>query len=280
MLDLVAALAPIQKFGASPARLTKLKIESTARGGRPRLMLTIAEIRSSPFQDALKNPRVAPKILPKIDNKTLQIIRREGLVPKVPDSEQGADRAFQEAGLKSRRRQIQILAAVYTFLKSLGKKKSAEFQDGKIKVDPAQVAKNAVWATASTAIPGLRIAKSLAEKVIKTMIKRLKIWYNNKCGGKAGRRVADFRSVGGGGRQKGRCQAGLNEPSWIDTGFRPYVWKTAVSTSKWSYSPLGWSKNKKDIKALLEARKRRRKKSPPKWKKKGSKSLRPLPAVL
>jgi len=278
MPDLVAMLAP-DVFGRSTARRAKSKIDATVQSDQ-RLMLTLVEIRSKPFQDAIKNPMVAPKILPKIDNKTLQIIRREGLAPKVPDSEQGADRAFRDAGLKSRRRQIQILSAVYTFLKSLGKRKSAKFQDGQLKVDPAQVAKNAIWTTASTAIPGLRIAKSIAEKVIKAMIKRLKIWYNNNCGGKAGRRIADFRSVGGGGRQKGRCQAGLNEPGWIDTGFRPYVWKTAVSTSKWSYSPLGWSQDKKDIKTLLEARKRRRKKPPPKWKKKGSKNLRPLPAVL
>jgi hypothetical protein len=182
------------------------------------------------------------------------------------------------------------LSAVYKFLDKLGSRDRKDYQKGG-KIDPATVAASAVWMAASSAVPALRIAKSVAMKVLKSMVGALKIAYNNNCGGKAGQAIGDFSDVGGAGRQEGKCQAADGEPKWIDTGFAPYVWKTAISTSQWSYSPLGVSKSKSQILELLEKRKKRGKKAPPAWGKgadkgagkggkKGGKNFRPLPAAL
>lgn len=298
MLDLVSVMAPRDQLGASPksapgasgapgaggAQISTgvaSKIDNALKGRA--LSLTLEEIKSEPFQKAIQTASVAPLLLPKIDKETLRLMRKEGAVPRVPDSEEGAERAFRDAGIKSRRQKIKVLLAVYSFLDKLGSRDRKDYQKGG-KIDPAAVAASAVWMAASTAIPGLRIAKNVAMKVIKSMVGALKLSYNNSCGGRARQTIGDFSDVGSAGRQEGRCQAADGEPKWIDTGFAPYVWKTAVSTSKWSYSPLGISKSKSQILELLDKRKKRGKKAPPAWgsgkSKKGDKNLRPLPAAL
>lgn len=294
-MDLVAAMAPTISFGASPkggagASAVSAKINNAVKGLKPLGTLSVEEVRDKEFQAALADPIKAPKLFPQIDAPTLKIIRKEGAVIGVPDSEQGVDRAFRDAGIKSRRQKIKILLAVYSFLDKLGSRDRKDYQKGG-KVDPAAVAKSAVWMAASTAVPALRIAKSVAMRVLKSMVGALKIAYNNNCGGKAGQAIGDFSDVGSAGRQDGKCQAADGEPKWIDTGFAPYVWKTAISTSQWSYSPVGVSKSKSKILELLENRKKRGKKAPPAWGKggdkgskkggkKGSKNFRPLPAAL
>lgn len=259
-------------------KTANIKIDESIKNKKP-LNLSKEEIKSNAFQEKIASPESGPKILERITPNTLRLIREEGAVPKVKDDENGADRAFRDAGIRSRREQIRILRAVYEFLDSIGRK-SSEFKDGKIKIDPAQAAKNAVWMTASTAIPGLRIAKSLAERVIKATFRAMMLWYNSNCGGNAGESIGDFSDVGPAGRQDGKCQAARDEPKWVDTGFRPYVWETAVSTSRWSYSPLGISKSKSEIKDLIEDRKKRKDKKPPPFKKGSKNVLRPFPAVI
>jgi len=256
----------------------RIKIDDSIKKEKP-LSLNRDEVKSRSFQEKIASSEDGPRILDRITPDTLRLIREEGAVPKVKDDESGSDRAFRDAGVRSRREQIRILHAVYDFLNAIGRKAS-EFKDGKIKIDPAQAAKNAVWMTASTAIPGLRIAKSIAERVIKATFRSLMLWYNNNCGGRAGETIGDFSDVGSAERQEGRCQAAKDEPKWVDTGFRPYVWETAVSTSRWSYSPLGLSKSKSEIKDLLEDRKKRKDKKPNSFQKGGKNILRPLPAVI
>ncbi len=303
-MDLVAVMAPKSAFGASPkggagASSMSAKVNSAVKGLEPLGTLSPEQVRDKGFQTALADPAQAVKLFPLIDAPTLKIIRTESdAVIRVPDSEQGVDRAFKDAGIKSRRQKIKILSAVYKFLDKLGSRDRKDYQKGG-KIDPATVAASAVWMAASSAVPALRIAKSVAMKVLKSMVGALKIAYNNNCGGKAGQAIGDFSDVGGAGRQEGKCQAADGEPKWIDTGFAPYVWKTAISTSQWSYSPLGVSKSKSQILELLEKRKKRGKKAPPTWGKgadkgagkgdkkdgkkggkKGGKNFRPLPAAL
>lgn len=305
-VDLVAMMAPMSVFGANPkggagSSAMSAKLNNAVKGLEPLGTLSPEQVRDKEFQAALADPSKALKLFPLIDAPTLKNIRTESdSVVRVPDSEQGVERAFKDAGIKSRRQKIKILSVVYNFLDKLGSRDRKDYQKGG-KIDPAAVAKSAVWMAAATAIPALRIAKSVAMKVLKATTGALKIAYNNNCGGKAGQAIGDFSDVGSAGRQEGKCQAADGEPKWIDTGFAPYVWKTAISTSQWSYSPLGVSKSKSQILELLEKRKKRGKKAPPAWGKggdkggdkggkkgddkgkkgkKGGKNFRPLPAAL
>jgi len=307
-VDLVAMMAPMSVFGANPkggagASAMSAKVNSAVKGLKPLGTLSPEQVRDKAFQAALADPAKALKLFPLIDAPTLKNIRTESdSLVRVPDSEQGVERAFKDAGIKSRRQKLKILIAVYKFLDKLGSRDRKDYQKGG-KIDPVAVASSAVWMVASNAIPALRIARNVAMKVLKPTIGALKIAYNNNCGGKAGQAIGDFSDVGSAGRQEGKCQAADGEPEWVNTGFAPYVWKTAISTSQWSYSPLGISKSKSQILELLEKRKKRGKKAPPAWGKggdkggdkgkkgddkgkkgkkgkKGGKNFRPLPAAL
>lgn len=244
--------------------------------------LSPGEIGTQAFQRALANPSIGPKLVSKISPSTLANLRKDLDVPGVDDSEGGAERAFREAGIRSVREQIRIVSAVLKFLESLGMKAS-KVHKGKLKIDPQQVAKNAVWTTASTAIPGLRIAKSLAERVIRRLAEGLRLKYNGKCGGKAGEAIEDFAEVGDPDRHGGACQAATGEPDWINRGWRPYIWRGGLGATKWNYTRVGalfQSKNAKALTSLEEDRKKRGDRAPKKWKGGGGNVLRPLPAAV
>jgi hypothetical protein len=222
----------------------------------------LSKLQQPEVVDALRLPEVQRRVNP----RNLSVIRRHLLVPKTSNSDRGVEQALKDLPVGGVREKIRVLSAVLQFLQELGNVKAARYRKGKIEVDPLQLTKNAVWKAATTAVPALRIVKSVAERVIKAVLKRMKIWYNNKCSGRARGAIRDASNVRRSSTMNRKCGRADGEPQWISRGFRPYVWKTAVSTSKWSYSPLGWSKDKKSIKELLEKRKRRGKKPPPEVK--------------
>jgi hypothetical protein len=224
---------------------------------------SVKQLHSPAVQAALENPAN----LREVSSVNLRKIRRFALVPKISNSEGGVERVLEDLPVGGVREKVRILSAVMEFLDTLGGRKAVKYRKGKLpEVDPLQMTKNVVWKTATTAVPALRIVKSVAEKVIKAVIKRMRIWYNNKCSGKVRGKIQDASTVGRGRSMDAKCGRAQGEAQWISRGFKPYVWRTGVSTSKWSYSPLGFGKGKRAIKELLDARKRRGRKAPPKPK--------------
>lgn len=268
--------APHPLLGATtgPPRGAQLDETRAVPAGALRVLerpAPLSKLRQPEVVNALRLPEVQRKVNP----RNLPLIRRHLLVPKTSNSDRGVEQALQGLPVGGVREKIRVLAAVLQFLQELGKKGAfqvSKYKKGKIQVDPLQLTKNAVWAAATTAVPALRIVKSVAERIIKAVLKRMRIWYNNKCSGKAGGAIRDAANVRRSSSMDRRCGRADGEPQWVARGFKPYVWRTAVSTSKWSYSPLGWSKDKKSIKELLEKRKRRGRRAPPEAKAKAKKS--------
>ena len=239
---------------------------------------SVAQLRSPEVQREILKLEAQKQISP----ASLKRIRQNLLVPSVSDSEDGIKQALRTIPEGGIREKIRILSAVYDFLQKVGRSKAVEIRNGKLKVDPLLLAANAVWKSAVTAVPALRIVKSVAERVIKIALRQMKIWYNNRCGGVAKDAIGDFASVGRSSKMDNKCGRAQDEPDWVSRGFSPYVWRTGVSTSRWSYSPAGFSKTKKEIKDLKDARRRRRGKAPPKFKRGGKNeecSLAPLPGA-
>lgn len=210
------------------------------------------------------------------------LILDDDIIAPAKNSESGVNNALRR--LRSVRTKIQALDVALKFLKSIGKIEGSKLRDaskrknGKVdksavKKAAADVAGAVAWKTAVTAFPVLAIVKGVAEKVIETVMERMKINYNNNCGGKAGElmerggiEIADFSKVGKAGRQDGKCDAAKGEPEWISEGFQPYLWKGGLGLTRWNYTTIGISRNKKQIKDALERRKKRGKKAPPQFK--------------
>ena len=247
------------------------------------------EIQSKEFKAALRGggdaflARLTPAQM-KVITSDPDLILDDELIEPAKDSEEGIKRAL--GGFKSIRTKIAMLQVAYDFLEGMGKIDAKNFQEavkrkgGKVdkkavKKAAADVAGAVAWKTAVTAFPILAIVKGVAQKVIDKTLEAMKLSYNNRCGGKAGETVGDFSDVGGAGRLDGKCAAAEGEPKWVSEGFKPYLWRNALGLSKWTYSPLGFTGNKRDIKDVLDARKKRGKKAPPKFKKGGKNDLRP-----
>jgi hypothetical protein len=119
-----------------------------------------------------------------------------------------------------------------------------------------------------------------SKTVIKRTIQGLMIRYNNRCSGAASKwidpnegKIDDFSDVGKAGRENGICERAKGEPKWIDTGFRPYIWRGGLGITPWNYTRIGISKNKRALKELEDKRKKRGDKAPPKFKGGGKNTL-------
>jgi hypothetical protein len=274
-------------LGATPFNTTKsyVNLVEVLRGTGPIQGLSANDLRSPEFINAIKDPekravtlaRFTPEQT-KVATSDPDVILDDELIPPAKDSEEGVEKAMK--GIKSIRTKIQMLGVALKFLKNMGKIEANKMRDAadrkKGKVDKkairkaaADVAGAVAWKTAVTAFPILEIIKGVAERVIEKTMEAMKLRYNNKCGGEAGDAIGDFSKVGKAGREDGRCAAADGEARWISEGFRPYLWRSALGLSHWTYSPVGISKNKREIKEALEKRKKRGKKAPPEFKKGG-----------
>ena len=270
---------------ASTSETKSFDLEQLVRGTGPIQGLSAQDLRSpvltSALRDANKRGLILARFTPeqtKLITSNPELILDDDLIPPAKDSEEGIKKAM--SGIKSIRTKIQMLDVALKFLKNMGRIEASKLRDAadrkKGKVDKKAVAKASAdvagavaWKAAVTVFPILAIVKGAAERVIEKNMEVMKKSYNNDCGGEAGETVGDFSKVGKAGRLDGKCAAADGEPEWINEGFRPYLWRTALSFSKWTYSPIGISKNKREIKEVLDERKKRGRKAPPEFKKGG-----------
>lgn len=270
---------------ASTSETRSFDLEQLVRGTGPIQGLSAQDLRSpvltSALRDASKRSLILARFTPeqtRLITSNPELILDDDLIPPAKDSEEGIKKEM--SGIKSIRTKIQMLDVALKFLKSMGKIDAGKLRDAadrkKGKVDKKAVKKAAAdvagavaWKTAVTAFPILAIVKGAAERVIEKTMEAMKLSYNNACGGEAGETIGDFSKVGKAGRLDGKCAAADGEPSWVNEGFRPYLWKSALGLSKWTYSPIGISKNKREIKEALDERKKRGRKAPPEFKKGG-----------
>lgn len=289
-MDLLGA----DKAGTSKDDSPKaLDVEQIVRGTGPIQGLSARDLQSPIFTSALKDGSKKDLILARFTTEQTRaitsnpdLILDDDLIPPAKDSEDGVKKAM--SGIKSVRTKVQILDTAIKFLKSMGRieagrlrneRKKGKVDKKAIKKAAADVAGAVAWKTAVTAFPVLAIVKGAAERVIEKTMEAMKLSYNNDCGGEAGENIGDFSKVGKAGRLNGKCAAADGEPEWINEGFRPYLWKSALGLSKWTYSPIGISKNKREIKDVLDERKKRGRKTPPEFKKGGKNmDMRPPPA--
>lgn len=260
-------------------------MEQVVGGAGPIQGLSAQDLRSpvltSALKDADKRDLILARFTPeqtKAVTSNPELILDDGLIPPAKDSEEGVKKAM--SGIKSIRTKIQMLNVALKFLKGMGKIDASRLRDAadrkKGKVDKKAVAKAsadvagaAAWKAAVTAFPILAIVKGATERIIEKTMEAMKLSYNNACGGEAGETIGDFSKVGKAERLDGKCAAADGEPGWVSEGFRPYLWRSALGLSKWTYSPIGISKNKREIKEALDERKKRGRKAPPGFKKGG-----------
>jgi hypothetical protein len=270
---------------ASTSETRSFDLEQLVRGTGPIQGLSAQDLRSpvltSALRDASKRGLILARFTPeqtKLITSNPELILDDDLIPPAKDSEEGIKKAMSD--IKRIRTKIQMLDVALKFLKNMGRIEAGKLRDAadrkKGKVDKKAVAKAAAdvagavaWKAAVTVFPILAIVKGAKERVIEKTMEVMKKSYNNDCGGEAGETVGDFSKVGKAGRLDGKCAAADGEPEWINEGFRPYLWRTALSFSKWTYSPIGISKNKMEIKEILDERKKRGRKAPPEFKRGG-----------
>jgi hypothetical protein len=281
----IREISPVEMDMLGAAPTSKVNLDAMIQGTGPIQGLSAKDLRSKEFISLLSDPnkreialaRFTPEQT-KVATSDPDVILDDELIPPAKDSEEGVEKAMK--GIKSIRTKIQMLGVALKFLKNMGKIEANKMRDAadrkKGKVDKkairkaaADVAGAVAWKAAVTAFPILAIIKGVAERVIEKTMEAMKLRYNNKCGGEAGDAIGDFSKVGKAGREDGRCAAADGEPKWISEGFRPYLWRSTLGLSHWTYSPVGISKNKRDIKEALEKRKKRGKKAPPEFKKGG-----------
>lgn len=286
----IREISPVEMdlLGADKANTSETRsfdLEQLVRGTGPIQGLSAQDLRSpvltSALRDASKRGLILARFTPeqtKLITSNPELILDDDLIPPAKDSEEGIKKEM--SGIKSIRTKIQMLDVALKFLKNMGRIEASKLRDAadrkKGKVDKKAVAKAAAdvagavaWKTAVTAFPILAIVKGAAERVIEKTMEAMKLSYNNACGGEAGETIGDFSKVGKTGRLDGKCAAADGEPSWVSEGFRPYLWRSALGLSKWTYSPIGISKNKREIKEALDERKKRGRKAPPEFKKGG-----------
>lgn len=280
-MDLLGA----DKASASKSETKNFDLEQIIRGTGPIQGLSMQDLRSSVFTSALRDANKRSLILSRFtpeQTKAItsnpELILDDDLIPPAKDSEEGIKKAMGD--IKSIRTKIQMLDVALKFLKNMGRIEAGKLRDAadrkKGKVDKKAVAKASAdvagavtWKAAVTVFPILAIVKGAAERIIEKTMEAMKLSYNNACGGEAGETIGDFSKVGKAGRLDGKCAAADGEPSWVSEGFRPYLWKSALGLSKWTYSPIGISRNKREIKEALDERKKRGRKAPPEFKKGG-----------
>jgi hypothetical protein len=286
----IREISPVEMdlLGADKANTSETRsfdLEQLVRGTGPIQGLSAQDLRSpvltSALRDASKRGLILARFTPeqtKLITSNPELILDDDLIPPAKDSEEGIKKAMSD--IKRIRTKIQMLDVALKFLKKMGRIEAGKLRDAadrkKDKVDKKAVAKAAAdvagavaWKAAVTVFPILAIVKGAKERVIEKTMEVMKKSYNNDCGGEAGETVGDFSKVGKAGRLDGKCAAADGEPEWINEGFRPYLWRTALSFSKWTYSPIGISKNKREIKEILDERKKRGRKAPPEFKKGG-----------
>ena len=286
----IREISPVEMdlLGADKASTSKTKsfdLEQLVRGTGPIQGLSAQDLRSpvltSALRDANKRSIILARFTPeqtRLITSNPELILDDDLIPPAKDSEEGIKKAMSD--IKSIRTKIQMLDVALKFLKNMGRIEASKLRDAadrkKGKVDKKAIAKAAAdvagavaWKAAVTVFPILAIVKGAAERVIEKTMEAMKLSYNNACGGEAGETIGDFSKVGKAGRLDGKCAAADGEPSWVSEGFRPYLWRSALGLSKWTYSPIGISKNKREIKEALDERKKRGRKAPPEFKKGG-----------
>lgn len=271
------------------------------------LPITSAEIKQGALLDpevikALENPKERPAILGRMDKgavvesiKDDEVLFNKKVNKPAKDSENGVIDGMIASGIRSARVQIRVLTVVLKVLEKINtielshvKKMTVALAKGKWK-KAANNFKNALldvagaalyWSanTLSGGVVGTIMGAS--KSVIKKVIKRLRLRYNKRCGGAASKwldpdkgKVGDFSDVGKADRENGICERAKGEPKWIDTGFRPYIWRGGLGSTPWNYTRIGISKNKRCLKELLEKRKKRGDKAPPKFKGGGKNTL-------
>lgn len=293
-----------QDTGKASAPSKEARIQLIVRTGAPITEADISqdELLSPEVQKELENPKTRESILSRMDKSAviLSIKRDDMLFNKkinkpAKDSEGGVIQGMIDSGIRSARVQIRALTVVLRVMKKISsidlghiKDMTVSLAKGKWK-KAANNFKNALldvagallyWSANTLSGGVIGTIMGASKSVIKAAIKTLKLRYNNRCGGAARKwldpnegKVGDFRDVGKADRENGICERAKGEPKWIDTGFRPYIWRGGLGVTPWNYSLIGISKNKRALKELEDDRKKRGDKAPPKFKGGGKNTL-------
>lgn len=292
-------------LGAAPPAMSKTR--SPALSAKVSLILNTdlpikaediaqGEFESPEVQMALANPNTRPSILGRMDKSAVEesiksdesLFGNKKLNKPAKDSKEGILDGMRDSGILSARVQIRTLKVVLRVMKEIssidlgrikdmtvslakGKWKKAANKFKKALLDVAGAA--LYWSANALSGGVVGTIMGASKSVIKQTIQSLMIRYNNRCGGEAGERVGDFSDVGKEDRQNGLCKRAKGEPKWIDTGFRPYIWRGGLGGTKWNYTRIGISKNKRNLKDLEDERKKRGDRSPPRFKGGGKNTL-------
>lgn len=295
-MDLLGAIAPTMKNPTQSAGLAA-KVDLILKTDAP---ITAAEIKDKAILNpevlkALDDPQRRPIILKRMDKSAViesikddEVLFNRKINKPAKDSEDGIIQNMIDSGIRSARVQVKALTVVLRVLKKItnvdlghikdmtvslakGKWKKAanSFKDALLDVAGATL----YWSANVLSGGVIGTIMGASKSVIKKTIQILKIRYNNRCGGVARKwlnpdegRVDDFSDVGKADRENGVCERAKGEPEWIDTGFRPYIWRGGLGMTPWNYSLIGISKNKRALKELEDKREKRGKKAPPKFK--------------
>lgn len=299
-MDLLGADAMPTLKNATQSPALAAKVDLILKTDAP---ITAAEVKEKAILNpevlkALEDPKRRPAILKRMDKgaviesiKDDEVLFNKRINKPAKDSEEGVIQGMINSGIRSARVQIQALSVVLRVLKKItnvdlghikemtvslarGKWKKAanSFKDALLDVAGATL----YWSANVLSGGVIGTIMGASKSIIKKTIQTLKLRYNNRCGGAARKwldpdkgKVDDFSDVGKADRENGICERAKGEPEWIDTGFRPYIWRGGLGMTPWNYSLIGiglLSKNKRALKDLEDERKKRGKKAPPKFK--------------
>jgi len=166
--------------------------------------------------------------------------------------------------LRGPRMQIYYLERALRFINRVGPGKwRRAIKQGKnnphSKKFPRKIAQAYLGSTLASNPAGMVALKS-SRTILRKTILYLKLRYNLHCHGKCPEKPHKCKNTRGSRPKYCRFLA-PNDPSWVKKGYKPYTWRTLISTSKWSTTTLlkPKCKRKRPLYMTKKAWRRRRK---------------------